>query len=559
MEFDSSSFACFAIIVGFLFLIFSRFHSSVYQNSTLLAASYFFYGSWDYRFLFLIIFSTALDYSCGMGIAGERISIRRSLFFTLTLVCSACLLCSPFDYSAFYQSLLPAEAFTGGWISISNLNSNSPSHVDLMFAASLCVSILLGAFQQVGGKLSSDGRRRFFLALSICGNLGILGVFKYFDFFVGSLATALNAVGIAVPEWHLGIIVPVGISFYTFQTLSYTIDIYRGDLKPTHSLLNFALFVAYFPQLVAGPIERARVLLPQLEQVRKPKLIDLKAGSFLIYWGLFKKIFIADNLADLVNVAYAANHQPTGPEVLLATYAFAFQIYADFSAYSDIARGISRCMGVELMVNFNIPFAAKSASDFWRRWHISLSTWLRDYLYIPLGGNRGNQVFIFRNLMITMTLGGIWHGARVNFLLWGIYQGLLLCAYRWMQTPLQNLADKAKLPRALQTTIAWVTFFHLMCYGWLLFRCDSLSQISLLSSAIFTGWSSSPNASGSLFRLIWFCGLLVIVQIFQFRSKNLLVPLTWKWYTQVFFFMLTFYLTIIFGAFEEIDFIYFQF
>ena len=211
------------------------------------------------------------------------------------------------------------------------------------------------------------------------------------------------------------------------------------------------------------------------------------------------------------------------------------------------------------MVNFNIPFAAKSASDFWRRWHISLSTWLRDYLYIPLGGNRGSQVFIFRNLMITMTLGGIWHGARVNFLLWGIYQGLLLCAYRWMQTPLQNLADKAKLPRALQTTIAWGTFFHLMCYGWLLFRCDSLNQISLLSSAIFTGWSSIPNATGSLFRLIWFCGLLVIVQICQFRSKNLLVPLTWKWYTQVFFFMLTFYLTIIFGAFEEIDFIYFQF
>jgi len=559
MEFDSSSFACFGIVVGLLFLIFSRCRRSVYQNTTLLAASYLFYGSWDYRFLFLIIFSTALDYSCGLGITGERITLRRSFLFTLTLACSACLLCSSFDYRQIYESLLPANAFTGGWTSVSPHTSAPFPQRNIIFAASLFLSILPGALQQVGSLFSSDHRRRFFLIASIFGNLGILGAFKYFDFFVGSLSTALNALGISVPAWHLGIVVPVGISFYTFQTLSYTIDIYRGELKPTRSLLNFALFVAYFPQLVAGPIERARVLLPQLEQVRKPKLIDLKAGSFLIYWGLFKKIFVADNLATLVNVGYAENHDPTGPEVMFATYAFAFQIYADFSAYSDIARGLSRCMGVELMVNFNIPFAAKSASDFWRRWHISLSTWLRDYLYIPLGGNRGTQALIFRNLMITMALGGIWHGARINFLLWGIYQGVLLCVYRWMQTPIQSIADKSKVPRLIQSTIAWFMFFHLMCYGWLLFRCESLSQIYSLSSAIFTNWSSVTAEAGSVFRLIWFCGPLILIQALQFRTKNLLVPLTWKWYTQVLFFILTFYLTVIFGAYEEIDFIYFQF
>ena len=559
MEFDSSSFACFALILGFLFLLFSHCRSPSYQNATLLTASYIFYGSWDYRFLFLIIFSTALDYSCGMGVEGERISVKRSLSLTLGLLISACLLCSPFDYFTFYQSLLPPVAFTGGWVSSISAHPNSDGHTELLFTASLCISVLLGALQQVGGFLGNTHRRRFFLMMSIIGNLGILGAFKYFDFFIGSLSTALNALGLPASDWQLGIVVPVGISFYTFQTLSYTIDIYRDELKPTRNLLNFALFVAYFPQLVAGPIERARVLLPQLERVRKPKLLDLKAGSFLICWGLFKKIFVADNLAGLVNTAYAANQPPTGPEVMLATYAFAFQIYADFSAYSDIARGLSRCMGVELMVNFNIPFAAKSASDFWRRWHISLSTWLRDYLYIPLGGNKGTRAFVFRNLMITMMLGGIWHGARANFLLWGIYQGLLLCAYRWLQPLVQQVAEKLRIPKRIQALYAWLTFFQLMCYGWLLFRCESLSQIHSLTKALFSNWSSITTETGTLARLVWFCGLLVIVQFLQLRSKNLLVPLTWKWYVQVPFFVITFYLTIIFGAYEEIEFIYFQF
>jgi D-alanyl-lipoteichoic acid acyltransferase DltB (MBOAT superfamily) len=251
--------------------------------------------------------------------------------------------------------------------------------------------VILAATTAVGYSIERSSQPKYFLWVSMVANLTLLGFFKYLNFFVSSAASALAAAGLGEQSWTLGIIVPAGISFYTFQAMSYSIDVYRGRLRPTHHFPDYLLFVSFFPHLVAGPIQEANWLLPQLQRTRTIDWVRVQSACFLIGWGLFKKIFIADNLAGLVRAAYAIGADPTGPEILFATYAFAFQIYADFSAYSDIARGTARLLGIELTVNFNVPYAATNPREFWRRWHISLSTWLRDYLYISLGGGRGGS------------------------------------------------------------------------------------------------------------------------------------------------------------------------
>jgi D-alanyl-lipoteichoic acid acyltransferase DltB (MBOAT superfamily) len=342
--------------------------------------------------------------------------------------------------------------------------------------------------------------------------------------------------------------------------MSYTIDIYRGRIDPTESLIDFALFVAYFPQMVAGPIARSSELLPQFQQPRRLDWDQAQSGVYLIGWGLFKKIFIADNLLKVVNGPYAAGAAVAGPEVVVATYAFAFQIYCDFSAYTDIARGVSRLMGIELMLNFNIPYAATNPREFWRRWHISLSTWLRDYLYLPLGGSRGGTVMMYRNLMLTMVLGGIWHGARINFLWWGIYQGALLVAHRMLEPFIQSITPQSTGWRRWAFGLAcWAGFFHLVCYGWLLFRADSNAQICSLTSALLTGWGEPSQALGMLARVVWFCWPLWLVQAFQLHEGNLLALLSWPWPARAAAYVGMVYLTIIFGAFHVVEFIYFQF
>ena len=236
--------------------------------------------------------------------------------------------------------------------------------------------------------------------------------------------------GIEGHQLHLNIVLPVGVSFYTFQSLSYTIDIYRKQFKPTDRFFDFALFVAYFPQLQAGPIERGRQLIPQLSRPRLLNIDQISRGMYLIVLGFFKKIAIADGVAPIVDQVFGSNGRVSWIDVIVGAVLFAVQIYCDFSGYTDIARGLSKMFGIDLMVNFNQPYFATNPQDFWRRWHISLSTWLRDYLYVPLGGNRGGLLFVCRNLMITMLLGGLWHGAAWNFVLWGFYQGALLCTYR---------------------------------------------------------------------------------------------------------------------------------
>ena len=547
------------IVVSCLYVMLNGSRRLRAQNAMLLVASYVFYGFWDYRFLFLIMLSTAVDFVCGLAIAGQ-IPSRRS-FFTLgcALLAGCLFLCAPIDWSAIGSMIRPGDAAFGGWSSPAGSHGLTVNRNWSIFVGACAASLVVGFLCITGLRLRGDARCKYYLALSVTCNLTLLGFFKYFDFFVGSASTAISNLGLGDHQWQLGIVVPVGISFYTFQTLSYSIDIYRGLLKPTRNLLDFALFVAFFPQLVAGPIERASVLLPQLE---KPRRFDKEAvlcGLYLVCWGLFKKIFIADNLARFVEPAFALDASPTGPQVLFSTYAFAFQIYCDFSGYSDIARGISRCMGIELMVNFNVPYAALNPREFWRRWHISLSTWLRDYLYISLGGNRGGAFFVYRNLILTMLLGGLWHGARAHFVWWGLYQGFLLCGHRLLEPYLEALSPKRRLPRLLVMFVSWFFFFHLVCYGWLLFRAETWSQIAGMTTALTTGWGAIHSHLGILFRVVWFGWPLILVQIAQTRSQNLLAPLTWPWPARMMLYLLMFYLTVVLGSFDEVEFIYFQF
>src|SRR3954471_4549914 len=280
------------------------------------------------------------------------------------------------------------------------------------------------------GHTESHARRRAILCVSLGFNLSMLGFFKYFNFFADNLQGLFGALGWQLDFVTARVLLPVGISFYTFVTMSYVIDVYRRETPPTRNLVDFGVFVAYFPHLVAGPILRASRLLAQIDAPRRIGRDQMRDGAWLIAWGFFQKIFVADNLASLANIVFdPATHQ-TGVNVLLGMYAFAFQIYGDFAGYSNIARGLSKLMGIELIENFRFPYFVRSPQAFWRNWHISLSTWLRDYLYIPLGGSRGTPAQTQRNLLITMLLGGLWHGAAWTFVLWGLYQGVLLIAYR---------------------------------------------------------------------------------------------------------------------------------
>lgn len=275
-------------------------------------------------------------------------------------------------------------------------------------------------------KITKKSQRRILLISSIFINLGILGTFKYFNFFIDSFSEILNLFSIHIGTNTLKIILPVGISFYTFQTLSYTIDVFKREIEPTTDVFSFFAFVAFFPQLVAGPIERASRLLSQFQERKSSSYNNNVNGLRLILWGLFKKIVIADNFGLLVNGIFDTTNPVSGISTFIGATFFAIQVYADFSGYSDIAIGISKILGIHLMKNFKTPYFSSSFSEYWRRWHISLSTWFRDYLYIPLGGSKGNKLFVYRNLFITFLLSGLWHGANITFLIWGGLHGLAL-------------------------------------------------------------------------------------------------------------------------------------
>jgi len=444
----------------------------------LLFASYFFYGTWDYRFLSLIIFSTIVDYYCGIAIY----------------------------------------------------------------------------------KLKDIKRKKIFLSLSIITNLSILGLFKYYNFFLANLQLLLSDMGLSFNPNLLQIILPVGISFYTFQSMSYTIDIYQRKMNPTNRFLEFALFVAFFPQLVAGPIERAKHLLPQIHNQRKITFDSLIEGLYLIFWGLFLKSFIADNLGvHIVDPIFQSNTTYNGTKVLIALYAFSFQIFCDFAGYSNIARGLAKCMGFNLNINFNLPYFSTNPKIFWQRWHISLSRWLKDYLYIPLGGNKNGTIKTYRNLFITMLLGGLWHGAAWTYLIWGAYHGILLITHRIINLLFPNIKQlKIDFLHKSWTFIKMIVFFHLICIGWLIFRSNSLTQAYQMFSSIFNNFEFSLKGIG-LKTMVFYLWILIPIQVLQYKNNNLLAIFTFKPIIQVFLYLIIFYALMLFGVTEKNEFIYFQF
>ena len=419
------------------------------------------------------------------------------------------------------------------------------------------------------GKTTVRSRRKKYLLLSLVANLGILFTFKYANFFSESLRVALNQFNIFYDMPMFDLLLPVGISFYTFQSMSYTIDVYRGEQQPERHLGKFALYVAFFPQLVAGPIERSLRLLPQFDRVFKFDYERVVSGLRLMLWGFFKKLVIADRLAIYVNEAYNHPAEYQGLTLLLATYFFAIQIYCDFSGYSDIAIGAARVMGYDLMTNFRQPYFSKSISEFWRRWHISLSTWFRDYLYIPLGGNRvGKQRWYF-NLFAVFVISGLWHGANWTFVVWGaLHGGYLIFAIvtaDWRQK-LAHWSGLAKRP-ALHNLLRTLITFHLVLFAWIFFRANSLSEAfmiignmaaldfsleSLKSLNIALGWGELLVAIGSIL-------FLELAHLLQSRGKvhswitAQPAPLRWSVY----------YLLLLaiafFGVFNHSEFIYFQF
>jgi len=369
------------------------------------------------------------------------------------------------------------------------------------------------------------GRKRY-LYLSVITNLALLGFFKYFNFFSVSLQELLNRAGLHLSPWTLRIILPIGISFYTFQALSYTIDVYRGELHSTRNFFDFLLAILYFPHLVAGPIQRAHSLLPQVIRPRVITRQHISDGLHLMFCGYFKKVFIADNIAPIANQVFSTP-SPSGFATLMGVYAFAVQIYCDFSGYTDIARGVAKIMGFEFMLNFNLPYFATNPSDFWNRWHISLSSWLRDYLYIPLGGNRGKAWKVKRNLMLTMIIGGLWHGAAWNFVLWGFYHGALLVLHRELR-PTADRIFRASTPfgRRVSFVVRVLIMFQFTCYGWMLFRAESFHQIRIMTQALTHPLSGyDPHLA---LRVLAFASPLLLVQIFQYvRGKLNFLDMNW--------------------------------
>ncbi len=433
---------------------------------------------------------------------------------------------------------------------------------DWRFLSLIIVSSLVDFL--VGRGLASTEHKvaqKKLLTVSIATNLGILGFFKYFDFFITSAADLLTAFGLSANARTLGVILPVGISFYTFQTLSYTIDIYRGKLRPTKDPVAFFAFVSFFPQLVAGPIERASNLLPQFSKTRSLTLDEAKDGVRQGVWGLFKKIVIADNLAPHVDAIFSAETHTDGLTLVIGAFFFAIQIFCDFSGYSDVAIGTARLFGFTLMRNFANPYFSRDIAEFWRRWHISLSTWFRDYVYIPLGGSRaGRSAHIF-NLMVTFAVSGLWHGANWTFLVWGVLNALYYIPFMLLNRHRHNLdtiAEGRILPSASEVISVAVTF-SMTLVAWVFFRADSLSQaFSYLYGIVSTPWVSGAITQTYAWPLA-LCGVLFIVEWFQrmqphgFQMNGWPVALRWVAYCAV--------ITIMIGVGKSghQPFIYFQF
>jgi len=545
--FNSIEFLVFIVIVLTLYALLTR--RLKLQNWMILVSSYVFYGWWDVRFLFLITLSTVVDFSSALMIDRGRIDTAARIRLSLSLL-----------FGGLFFVTLPYDDLLSGLMR---------GHAPDLGAANWSALVGVGAFVALANlaygfctRLPDARRRKLFLILSLCANLGLLGIFKYFDFFAGSFAALwMQVFGTQLDSLTLNIVLPVGISFYTFQTMSYTLDVYRGSMKSSDNLLQVAAFVSFFPQLVAGPIERSSHLLPQFAVPRRFDPQSVRSGIWLIFWGLYKKMVVADNMARVANHAFGPyddglSFEPAqdGLRLLVGLYAFAFQIYGDFSGYTDIARGVAKVMGFEFRLNFNLPYFATSPSSFWRRWHISLSTWLRDYLYIGLGGNKGGAFKTYRNLSLTMLLGGLWHGASWTFVAWGAYHGALLVIYR-----LIGVRTESRGYSWWANGLMGLWMFHLTCIGWLLFRAQNLETIQAFLTSIV--WHPNPSPlfweqAGEVIRIGWF---LVAFQIVQGVTGRLEPLQGAHWFIRLNVWIMILMSLLVLSSPERQEFIYFAF
>ena len=478
MLFNSLNFAIFLPIVFVLywFVVNKKLKQ---QNLLLLLASYFFYACWDYRFLFLLVFSTLLDY---------------------------------------YSGLKMYEA-------------------------------------------STEKKKKIWFWLSISVNLGFLGIFKYYNFFSESFSETLSAIGITVHPWTLSVILPVGISFYTFHGLSYVIDIYKNRIKPVRDVVEYSVFVSFFPLLVAGPIERATHLLPQIQKKRQFDYSQAIDGLRQILWGLFKKIVIADNCAEYANKIFNDSSSLSGSTHVVGALLFAFQIYCDFSGYSDIALGTARLFGIELLRNFAFPYFSRDIAEFWRRWHISLSSWFKDYLYIPLGGSNGGVWIKIRNTFIIFLVSGFWHGANWTFIIWGALNAIYFLPLLLLKTNRKNIETIAhgKNWPSVKEFISMAITFSLVTFAWVFFRAEDVPHALSYISEIF---------SPSLFTIPEVRPIEVIILVLLFvgiewmgrEQQYAIARLGYQWpkaLRWLFYYILV--IAIFYFAGTEQQFIYFQF
>lgn len=400
---------------------------------------------------------------------------------------------------------------------------------------------------------------KFWLTLSIVINLGFLGFFKYYNFFVGSLADLLNGFGFTANVWLLNVILPVGISFYTFHGLSYVIDVYKKRIKAERNFTDYAVFVSYFPLLVAGPIERATHLLPQIQRQRTFNYEQAVDGMRQILWGFFKKMVIADNCAPLVNEIFTHYHTESPGTLVVGAILFAFQIYGDFSGYSDIALGVSRLFGIELLKNFAFPYFSRDIAEFWRRWHISLSSWFRDYLYIPLGGSKGGLPMKIRNTFIIFLVSGFWHGANWTFIVWGGLNALYFMPLLLMNKNRQNLEVAAQgkwLPSAKECLQIIITF-SVTCIAWIFFRAESVTQAYQYIKRIFsTELFTIPHLPVKAMALIAI--MLIVEWINRERFHGLEIKRFSPWIRR-FFYIILIFIILRYANFGNNAFIYFQF
>ena len=411
---------------------------------------------------------------------------------------------------------------------------------------------------------TEDKVKKRYLMVSLLNNLGILFLFKYYNFFAESLIALAGTFGYELSFTTLHIVLPVGISFYTFQTLSYTIDIYKGRLKPAKDLLHFCLFVSYFPQLVAGPITRARDLIPQIEKDnRTVTKNDLMEGLSLAALGFVKKVLISDNIGGIVDAHFKDIQNLDGGSALVGLVAFSIQIYFDFSGYSDIARGVSRFFGVELAINFEQPYFSRNVTEFWRRWHISLSTWLRDYLYIPFGGNQKGKVRTYINLMLTMLIGGLWHGASWNFVIWGGLHGLYLAIHKLIspnKKPEDPIEEKKSVGNSIKIVLSVLLTYVLVLIAWLPFRSPDIHTTIVFAEKLSTLWQ---GINMEQFAFILFLFLLVIIVDFPsyyYKTHYVLKMLPkWLFVPVVVFIFVAVFISLALNYNVERPFIYFQF